>query len=39
MTDDVTSLIEVINKLPEAANLLASDNTAQDSQAQNLQPS
>jgi hypothetical protein len=39
MTDDVRSVIEVINKLTEAVTLLTSDNTAQEIQAQNLQPS
>jgi hypothetical protein len=37
MTDDVTSVIDVINKLTEADTLLTSDNTAQESQAKYLQ--
>jgi hypothetical protein len=37
MTDDVSSVMEVINKLTEAVILLTSDIMAQESQAQNLQ--
>jgi hypothetical protein len=37
MTDDITILVEVINKLPQDVTLLTSDNAAQESLAQNLQ--
>jgi hypothetical protein len=39
MTDNITILIEVINKLPQYVSLLKGDNTAQESLAQNVQPS
>jgi hypothetical protein len=39
MTDDVTSVIDVINKLTEAVSLLSSDNTAQERGGKYLQPS
>jgi hypothetical protein len=37
MTDDVTSVIDVINKLTEAVTLLTSDKMAQESEAKYLQ--
>jgi hypothetical protein len=39
MTDDVISMIEMINKLNEAVSLLLSQNPAQESEAKCLQPS
>jgi hypothetical protein len=39
MTDDVTSAIDVINKLIEAVTLLSSEDTAHENQVQKLQPS
>jgi hypothetical protein len=39
MTDDVISVIEMINKFTEAFSLLLSENPAQESEAKILQPS